>query len=398
MSGYLLKKGIVFLLFILLLLTAFPSQARNPKDTVRLPDSSTERKERILQGIGLIYDQRFEEAERLFRDLGRSSPGDPAVPFYLAMVTWCRLTTGSWGSDTVTEYKNRIDEAVAMAKSRISREGTSSEDLLYLGGALGFLARFELMQQNWFSSFILASDALDVLKECLRLDPQNKDVLLGLGIFDYYTARFSGVLKFLTVMFLHRGEKAEGIRKIREAADGGTYSVLEAKSMLAHIFLFLEDNPSEARPVCEELSARFPRSYPFLYFKGLSYVRLGLQGPYEETLRTFRERGKDMEEGPIWQRRALYLQASDALFQERYPQARALLEGILKTSDPVRDPGMVAWPLVKMGISYDLEGKREEARAFYQRVMDMENGAGAQFLARRHLRAPPSKKDPFIGY
>jgi Flp pilus assembly protein TadD len=51
-----------------------------------------------------------------------------------------------------------------------------------------------------------------------------------------------------------------------------------------------------------------------------------------------------------------------------------------------------------MGMSYDLEGDREEAEKYYSRVMEMENGSGAQFLAKKLLAAPPKEKDPFIGY
>jgi len=59
---------------------------------------------------------------------------------------------------------------------------------------------------------------------------------------------------------------------------------------------------------------------------------------------------------------------------------------------------MVAWPLLKTGMSYDLEGQREKALDFYQEVLDLENAAGAQFLAERYKRNSVKPKDPFIGY
>ena len=78
------------------------------------------------------------------------------------------------------------------------------------------------------------------MKTSQKLDPQTKDVLLGLGIYDYYTAKLSGVLKFLTYLLLHRGDKDEGRRKLHVAANEAVYSGLEAKSMLIHIYLYLE--------------------------------------------------------------------------------------------------------------------------------------------------------------
>jgi hypothetical protein len=50
-------------------------------------------------------------------------------------------------------------------------------------------------------------------------------------------------------------------------------------------------------------------------------------------------------------------------------------------------------------MSYDLEGDRQEATKYYRYILNMENGSGAQFLAKRLLEENPLKKnDPFIGY
>ena len=67
-------------------------------------------------------------------------------------------------------------------------------------------------------------------------------------------------------------------------------------------------------------------------------------------------------------------------------------------ADPLTDPAMIAWPLIKTGMSYDFEGYRDKALVYYKRVLEMDNGAGAQFLAEKYIDAPPEKGDPFIGY
>ena len=60
---------------------------------------------------------------------------------------------------------------------------------------------------------------------------------------------------------------------------------------------------------------------------------------------------------------------------------------------------MVAWPLLKIAMCFDIEQERERAKNIYQHIMDMENGAGAQFLAKKYLlSAPPKIGDPFLGY
>ncbi|OQY41407.1 MAG: hypothetical protein B6240_15275 [Desulfobacteraceae bacterium 4572_87] len=75
-----------------------------------------------------------------------------------------------------------------------------------------------------------------------------------------------------------------------------------------------------------------------------------------------------------------------------------MLKEILKHPDPGHDPTMIAWPLIKLGMSYDLAGDRDRALEYYNRVFQMENGAGAQFVADKLLEDPIEPKDPFIGY
>ena len=100
----------------------------------------------------------------------------------------------------------------------------------------------------------------------------------------------------------------------------------------------------------------------------------------------------------MWEKRALYLEATRLLYQKKYVEARLRLVKILKNPDRKNDPSMIAWPLVKIGMSYQLEKANERAEKYYNRVINMKNGAGAQFLAKRLLKKPPSEDDPFIGY
>ena len=59
---------------------------------------------------------------------------------------------------------------------------------------------------------------------------------------------------------------------------------------------------------------------------------------------------------------------------------------------------MAAWPLLKIGMSYDIAGEREKALKYYSQIMEKENGAGAQFLDEKYTQEPAMEGDPFLGY
>jgi tetratricopeptide (TPR) repeat protein len=356
----------------------------------------------LLRGIELLYDLDFDEAERIFAGLVSEKPEKPVGYFYMAMVSWSRLSTGFWTPEVLKEYVDRIDLTISVARKRIENLEADSFDYFYLGGALGFKGRFELMRQNWFSSYMLAYEAITALRKCAEMDPSNADVLLGLGTYDYYTAKLSGVLKFLTYLFLHKGDKEEGLRKLHTAADHALYSGIEAKSMLLHIYLFLEEEDFEkALPFAQELSSKFRNNPRHKLFEGVVHIRAGRDGPYAEVVEFMwaqSAKQSSKAKGEMWARQALYLEAGYHLFRSQPEQARAKLDAILTRVDPAADPAMAAWPVLKKGMSFDLEGNREKALQAYRQVRAMENGAGAQFLAEKCIVEAPRQGDPFLGF
>jgi tetratricopeptide (TPR) repeat protein len=357
--------------------------------------------EDVIRGIDLLYDLEFDTAEEHFLRVVAARPDHPIGYFYLAMVSWSKLSTGFWSPDVVQDYVNRIDRTIAVARKSIERGSPDSFSYFYLGGALGFKGRFELMQYNWLSAANLAWEAIHALKTCLEMDPGNKDVLFGLGMYDYYTARLSGVLKLLTYLLLHKGDRDEGLRKLHIAANEAVYSAVESKSMLAHIYMYMEEEYLKALPFVQDLASRFKNNSRYKFFEGVIYSRLHLKAKFDGTLDFMRQRSREEtrpEKAAQWARQALYLEASDFLFCQNYRLARLKLDAILSQPDPVNDPWMIAWPLLKKGMSYDLEGNRQKALEFYNQVNAMENGAGAQFLARKCIDSPPKKGDPFLGF
>jgi len=356
--------------------------------------------EQILRGIDLIYEREFDDAEDLFRKVIAKSQDKPAGFFYLAMVSWSRVASGFWSPVNVKEFKKRIDRAIEVAEARVDKDGADSYDFFYLGGALGFKGRFELMKGNWASSFFLARDAIAALKICSEMDPDNKDVLLGLGTFDYYTARLSGILKFLTYFLVHEGDIEKGLKKLTVASKEAAYSATEAKTVLLYIYLFGEQDFTKALDLSTELAERYRKNPRFQVLLGVSYIRLEMDPQYRDMVSKLRLRSTEasIRVAPMWEKRALYLESIYDLFHGLYPEARSRLRKILDHKDPENDPTMIAWPLVKIGMSYELENNRDEAKKYYDQVLNMENASGAQFVAKKLLESPLKKGEPFIGY
>lgn len=404
-SGPLTKLVCILSFFLLVASFLLPGSrqlALGHSDPAPSISHETNPNEDVIKGIHLLYNRRFDEAESIFKKVTAEFPDKPIGYFYSAMVMWSRYAAGFCSAEIVDAYLERVDHTIEVAKTHIKHSGSSDYyDLFYLGGATGFKGRFNLSEGKWLSAFFLATESIEALKTSLRMHPNNKDVLLGIGIFDYYTANLSGVLKFLSYLLIHKGNKEEGIRKLRLAAKEAIYSGTEAKNTLLHIYLFFEEDFLKALELAQELAARYEQNPRFKVLEGVCYIRMGNETQFRHTVRYFRQRSlqaSQEHDARLYARRALYLESIHDLFHSRYAEARIKAEEILNQADPEHDPAMIAWPLLKMGMSYDLADNRQEAVKYYNQILSMKNASGAQFLAKRYLDDPVREKDPFIGY
>ena len=164
----------------------------------------------ITDGIEYLYDWEFEKAETVFKKVSIDMPDNPMGFFYLAMVSWSRMIAGFWGPEIVDQYGEQIDETISIAKKRINSGTTDSFTYFYLGAALGFKGRFLLMQHRYLSSYLVSLEAINALKTSLEMDQDNIDVLFGLGMYDYYTAKLSADLpqnQLVVINLSGRGDK-----------------------------------------------------------------------------------------------------------------------------------------------------------------------------------------------
>ena len=72
------------------------------------------------------------------------------------------------------------------------------------------------------------------------------------------------------------------------------------------------------------------------------------------------------------------------------------MNDILNHKDPLHNPYMSAWPLLKLGMVCDIKGEREKALEYYRNVLNMHNAAGAQFLAEKFIRRAALRQDPLL--
>lgn len=130
----------------------------------------------------------------------------------------------------------------------------------YLGASYGYLGRYFASEREWFKAYRYGSNGKDYLEEVIEDDPTFYDAYLGLGIFNYYSAKLNGVIKFFSWIVGMSGDEDLGMKYINIALEKGTLSKLDAKFFLTYIYRDMEYDQSKVAENLNFFRTNFPKN------------------------------------------------------------------------------------------------------------------------------------------
>ncbi len=198
---------------------------------------------------------RIKEAEEL-------SPGHPLA---LVMEIGIRLfdiqedlEAKKYDKKKIEEFFTRDNGLIAMAEAREKAHPKSPYPKLHLGAAYGCRGLVNLYQSNYFTSYTDGKKGVDYLKQAVKLDPEQYNALMGLGQFDYYCGRLSGVLQFFLAL---NGNEKRGIATLEACAKKASYSATAASIFLAKVLSEDQKDWDQAEFYVRDGYRRYPNNY-----------------------------------------------------------------------------------------------------------------------------------------
>ena len=350
---------------------------------------------RIQRGIDLIYNLRFEEAECHFQAIVEAEPDNPLGYFFRAMISWWRILIDLADKTHDAEFYARLQQCIEVCDRRLAKDPMDFDAILFKGGAIGFRGRLRGDRKQYVRAARDGLRCLPLLKKSRQLEPTNKDILFGQGLYHYFAEVMPQRHRILRpiMAFLPDGDRLLGIQQLKEVAREGAYARVEAAYFLGQIYQIFEKENRNALPYFEELYARYPDNAIFHRYAARLMVELGRWRSgvalYEEYVR----RGLVGQTGYHRHGRleAHYYLGKHAYFEQCYPQAAdhlAATDRLAAGSERKRDLAFAALANLLLGQVHDLAGRRKEAVFRYQRVRRLPNYADSRQRAKHYLHAP----------
>jgi tetratricopeptide (TPR) repeat protein len=375
-------KSFTILIFILLIIGQGNILPQKPKyDSL------------VTSGINQIYSIKFTEAEKTFQVLKKEYPKHPAGKFFFAMIDWWKIILSEEDEEKDERFYEKIEETVDFCDAILDKDPNNVDALFFKGGAIGFRGRLRVMRESWFAAADDGREALPLVETASKLDPNNVDVKLGFGIYNYLAAVIPDKYPIVkpVMMFFPSGNKALGLEQLKEAASVGKYSKYEARYILVTFFYYFENDMNSAELYARQLVDSFPNNPVFERWRGRIAARKSEWAITDSVFKkVLRKADKNLEgyNTPMVRREANYYIGQNLKNNGDNAGAFSYYKKCIEDSkliDKERESGFRINATLYSGNIMEGWGKYNEARKYYNAVLDMRDFNNSHTLAETYL-------------
>jgi tetratricopeptide (TPR) repeat protein len=350
--------------------------------------SFEDQEEKVQEALKAMNRMEHEEAYRLFKEVRDSEPYHPLAPFGTLANKWMvnQATKGfEAGND---EMLREIDGVIDEYRQRLLIEPDNPDLKYYMGLTNGLRARVQLSEKKWLSVMISGYKIIRYLKSALKENPENPDVIIAFGVFNYYVGMSSGFMQIASWILQLSGSKEEGLKQIEYAALNGNYSRYEARNILAFSYLYFEGEYKSAQHWLAVLRAEFPNNPYYAFLAAEAELQTGNPNIDEQIAKITNKLPElNLYTKLDYYQRLTLLRGTRAMLENNLAIAEYELKQFVDNYYSELDYDLTSGYL-RLGQVYDLQGKRAQAIEQYRKAIALDNRTVATLKAAQYLKKP----------
>lgn len=380
-----MKLLLRILIFIILLAPSLFSQWMSTPDF----------KDHSRKGIDFVYNLEFDKAQNEFSYLASTYPSHPAGKFFLAMIDWWKILINIDDESHDEEFIKKLDPVIDLCDSLLDVNDNDVIALFFKGGSLGFRGRLRANRGSWIKAANDGRLALPIVQRAYKIAPDNFDILLGIGIYNYYAFAIPERYPIVkpAMIFFPKGDKVKGIQQLQEASQKSEYAAVEASYFLLQLYYVYEHQYEKSLELAVSLHKRFPGNVLFHRYAGRSYI---VTGKWEEALVEFNEILRRCDASYTGyseqtRREAKYFLGLYYMEKKKYEDALQCFyqcDELSRKLDKKDYSGFMTMANLKVGMIYDLQQKRSYAVQQYHKVQQLKKFEDSYEQAERYLKTP----------
>ena len=327
-----------------------------------------------------MYHMRMDSAKIDFDRVVSMDSRDPAGYFFLALLEWWKISVNKEDESNDGNFYKAVEKVEDVADKVLDRNSQDPNALFYKGAAVGYRGLVRAIRSSWLKAAEDGKEALDLFGDVYEIQPSNKDVLFGTGVYNYFAEYVPDRYPFLKPLMIlfPDGDKTKGLLQIKETAINSTFAKTEAKLILAYLYLRYEKNYIEAEMYSKSLLDQYPENSLFARYLYNSYVGLSKYNEAIEGWKRVVEASEKNQYGytnPFLKREAYYYLGFSNMNLGNNEEAKNYLIKAEELSNQIDKEGSMikAFNLLWLGVTYRNLYDTGKAREYFDKVLNMEN-------------------------
>lgn len=347
------------------------------KDTTIILINSTAMQLEAAQALNDLYDFKFAKAEQQMRWFKQKYAWHPLPYFMLGLSEWWKIMPNTRETRYDDRFLGYMDSTIAVAENLYKKHPEYKiEAAFFLAAAHSFKGRLyaDEERKNWRKAAVQGKIALNYLEVCRTKDNLSPELLFGDALYNYFSVWVPENYPSLKPLlwFFRKGDKALGLKQLKEVSYNAFYTRTEAMVWLMRILNSYENDQPRAFQVAEYLFQTYPNNPYFhryyarmLYSRGM-YPQLEVESKRILTLIDSAKYGYEATSG----RYASFFLGQMYDFQRKDDLAKKYYLLSIKYAEEIGaiESGYSLYSLIALGEINQRQGNKAEAKKYFTLV------------------------------
>jgi hypothetical protein len=353
------------------------AQVQPRKDTTIILISNLQIQIETTQALDDLYNFKFDKAEMQFQWLKQKYAWHPLPYFLIGLGEWWKIMPDTRNTAHDERFLAYMDSSIMLADNLHKKHPEYRiEAAFFLAAAHGFKGRLYSDEErgNWRKAASAGKDALDYLEECKERDDLSPELLFGDALYNYFSVwvpeNYPAVRPLL--WFFRKGDKALGLKQLKEVSYNAFYTRTEAMVWLMRILNSYENDQPRAFQIADYLHKTYPDNpYFHRYYARMLYSR-GMYVDLERESKSIIARidssmyGYEATSG----RYAAFFLGQMYQTRRQLDESKKYYQLAMKYSEQneATETGYYLYSMIALGEIADKQGNKTEAKKYYTEV------------------------------
>jgi tetratricopeptide (TPR) repeat protein len=386
------------------LVAVFPvlAQSAAKKDTTIILLNDLGVQLQCTQALNDLYNFKFEAAEKQFHELRRQYVWHPLPYFLMGLIEWWKIMPNTKDTSHDEIFLAYMDSTITVAEKLYDEyEVYKTEASFFLSAAYGFKGRLysDEERKNWGKAASAGKSALHYLDESKGKGDLSPELLFGDALFNYFSVWVPENYPALKpiLWFFPKGDKALGLKQLKEVSYNAFYTRTEAMMWLMRIQNSYENNQAQALQLSEYLNQTYPDN-PFFhrYYARILYS-MGRYAQAEPVCKSILGRIDSAQVGyeATSGRYAAFFLGQIYETRRNLEEAKKFYKLCIKYTEEIEatESGYYLYSLIALGEIAEKQGDKAAARVFFKEVKKKAKRKDEAYKDAKHRLKKMEKED-----